>query len=567
MPDPAVNKAPTETPKACGVEMREFNPCGRPIHPAMSHDKNPVCLMHSKDPAKSDVDFQAEFDRILEEAERAGVIADFSGFVFSTANYRGRTFSPPCLFIRAIFTDNAGFGYAAFTQDTDFGYATFTQDADFGYATFTGSFSFNAVTVTMNASFNDARFFQNADFNSATFTQETDFQRATFNKDANFTNATFNQDANFNGATFTGDADFGDATFIQNADFQDAWFTLNADFINATFTQDATFDRATFTQNADFMNATFTQAFFSSTFSGSVSFWHATFSGAAKFRETRFGRDPEYVSGLYFSDVKLEAPEKVQFYKTDLREALLYNTDVSKIDFTLVEWRDRERTGWLRHFGRRYWGARFCLFEEDVTLLPDDALRSSVDSRDERNYSLIAETYQQLKRNYDAKGDYWTAGHWHYGEMEMKRLHSRWRSRPLRWLSRHFSLVALYKNASEYGESYTVPLAWLLGVVAIFAILYPIAGLELSKDSGGGLVGYWNFTEFFRMHPAEHPSGWLGLILHGFMTSISVAGFQRELKYAPSYPWGRFIALLELLLTTTLGALFALAIRRQFKRS
>ena len=51
------------------------------------------------------------------------------------------------------------------------------------------------------------------------------------------------------------------------------------------------------------------------------------------------------------------------------------------------------------------------------------------------------------------------------------------------------------------------------------------------------------------------------------MTSISVAGFQRELKYAPSYPWGRLLALIELLLTTTLGALFALAIRRQFKRS
>jgi hypothetical protein len=51
------------------------------------------------------------------------------------------------------------------------------------------------------------------------------------------------------------------------------------------------------------------------------------------------------------------------------------------------------------------------------------------------------------------------------------------------------------------------------------------------------------------------------------MTSLSVAGFQRELRYLPGYPWGRLLALVEVLLTTTLSGLFALAIRRQFKRS
>jgi len=33
-----------------------------------------------------------------------------------------------------------------------------------------------------------------------------------------------------------------------------------------------------------------------------------------------------------------------------------------------------------------------------------------------------------------------------------------------------------------------------------------------------------------------------------------------------SYPWGRALALLEFLLTSTLIALFLLAVRRQFKR-
>jgi hypothetical protein len=152
--------------------------------------------------------------------------------------------------------------------------------------------------------------------------------------------------------------------------------------------------------------------------------------------------------------------------------------------------------------------------------------------------------------------------------MEMKRLNSRWPWRPLRQLSRHFSLVALYKYASAYGESYMMPLLWLAFIVGAFTFLYPIPGLEFGPPVGAapGWLGYLDWTTFFRAHSAEHPSGFWGMILHSLMTSLSVAGFQRELRYAPSYPWGRMLALLELLLTTTLGGLFLLAIRRQFKR-
>ena len=53
---------------------------------------------------------------------------------------------------------------------------------------------------------------------------------------------------------------------------------------------------------------------------------------------------------------------------------------------------------------------------------------------------------------------------------------------------------------------------------------------------------------------------------HSLMTTLSVAGFQKELTYQPAYPWGRALALLELLLTSTLIALFLLALRRQFRR-
>jgi hypothetical protein len=48
--------------------------------------------------------------------------------------------------------------------------------------------------------------------------------------------------------------------------------------------------------------------------------------------------------------------------------------------------------------------------------------------------------------------------------------------------------------------------------------------------------------------------------------ALSIAAFQRDLAYKRSYLWGRLLALLELLLTSILVALFFLAVRRQFRR-
>jgi hypothetical protein len=53
---------------------------------------------------------------------------------------------------------------------------------------------------------------------------------------------------------------------------------------------------------------------------------------------------------------------------------------------------------------------------------------------------------------------------------------------------------------------------------------------------------------------------------NSLLTSVEVAAFQRELAYEPVYPWGRVARLVELTLTSTLLALFLLALRRQFRR-
>jgi hypothetical protein len=295
--------------------------------------------------------------------------------------------------------------------------------------------------------------------------------------------------------------------------------------------------------------------------------------------------------GPVFSRAKFLRPEDVVFYRTYLGQALFHFCDVTRINFSDVAWRNR------RKHGKRM------AFEEEVGLGYScaEALKPAKGSRDERNRVLIAELYQQLKKNYDDRRDYWTAGDFHYGELEMKRLSSQRESPLVRWLKAHLGLVAWYKYASEYGESYIRP-AWILGLVLLaFGLLYPFAGLqhEFAMDSpliasapveptdsytyARGMINRQDLINSTRRPEViiltyRHPFGraergdmgnWsadLHLLGHGLLTAMLVPLFQRDLVYQPAYPWGRVLAVFEMTLTSTLFALFLLAVRRQFRR-
>jgi len=321
-------------------------------------------------------------------------------------------------------------------------------------------------------------------------------------------------------------------------------------------------------------------------------FSQANFMGSAEFRTTTFrsdsGRDP----GPFFIRTRFERPEAVEFADLDLGRALFYRGDVSKVGFSNVRWRRRENGKWM-------------LFEEVANLEHDSAafgLLPEKDTPDDRNYVVIAELYQQLKKNYDDRRDYWTAGDFHYGEMEMKRLacprltwpsrleaklsgrprfrklsewcgklqSSAWLLSKLRWWHQHFGLAAWYRRFSDYGESWGRPLLWLFVVLAVSAALYPLLGLR--RAEGNSPAGRTTSVQVQTPSPQETDLRYWShgrprrLFWHSVMTSFGVAAFQRDLAYEPSYPWGRLFALFELLHTSTLIALFLLAVRRQFRR-
>jgi hypothetical protein len=129
------------------------------------------------------------------------------------------------------------------------------------------------------------------------------------------------------------------------------------------------------------------------------------------------------------------------------------------------------------------WGKRgdnrgLAVFEETISL--EQEFERELQRDGQRDYRAVAQIYQQLKKNYDARLDYWTANEFHFGEMEMKRLAGP-TDGPLlglrQWLHRRLSLVALYRYASDYGNSYTKPMLWLLGILVLFAALLPLPGV------------------------------------------------------------------------------------------
>jgi hypothetical protein len=516
------------------MNNEELTACGRPLHHAPEGvDDKPVCLMHSNDPAKQTGplfdDFWREFEAILMAAAEG--TANFHGFTIPDLDLSGRIIQANCRFTAATFKGYADFSGATFKGDASFTGATFTQYANFSGVTFTLGTKFFVATFTQYAYFVLTTFAQNADFKGAHFTQRADFRKATFTLQADFSIATFAQDAGFYGATF-----------VQNADFRKATFTLQANFSRANFGQNADFSEVTFTQDANFIGTKFF---------GTTYWMNSRFLENAEFRTTEFSPKVAGAPSTVFALAHFEKPGRITFDDVDLGRALFRDCDVSEVRFTSsVQWGNDFR--------------ELQIFAERIALDHKDA--KGLTRNGERDFRAIAQIYQQLKKNYDTRMDYWTANQFHFGEMEMKRLALLTQGKLLRlrrWIHPRLSPVALYKKASDYGNNYWKPMLLLLGLLVLFALLFPWAGLLRS-----GNTYRETYSSVWRAGSSVRQRLWweTGLVGKSLLTAVDTATFQKGAEYAPAYPWGRALAILETLLTSSLFALFLLALRRQFRR-
>jgi len=538
--------------------MSKGKACGRPVVPNILINNAPACLMHIDYVGKDAADFHDQVEQILTEAGDA--VADFTGFVFPAFDSRGRTFAAKCIFTGAKFTQLAYFAQVTFTRGVEFAGARFEQIAHFNKATLA----------------------QDADFHGATFPAGAAFPEAVFSGRVNFRDASFHDLAYFTGAKFGDRVDFGRTKFMQDAYFGGAVFNDELYCVGARFEKQVYFSRATFIGNADFGGTTFSDNlfFFQASFKGLGDFTRSKFLGGAEFRETDLRGIDEQTPSLVFLRTEFIRPEGILFYKVYLGRCLFHNCDVSRVSFSSVNWRERS--------GNR----KRMVFEEDVELThgPASALMPSEGSPDERDYRLIAELYQQLKRNYDDRKDYWTAGDFHYGEMEMKRLatpadripqalgsvllgKARYQ-RVRRWLHQRLSVVAWYKYASQYGESYARPAILLGATLLLFALLFPAVGLRYdpTKDYAGNaptsapvVLTYASPLLPWQPVADRHRAQWR-LFGNSCLTAVQIAAFQKDPAYQPIYARGRLLTVLETLLTSTLAALLFLAVNRQYRR-
>jgi uncharacterized protein YjbI with pentapeptide repeats len=380
----------------------------------------------------------------------------------------------------------------------------------------------------------------------------------------------FTGDADFSGATFMGDASLCDVTFKGGVEFQNAKFAKKALFLGATFAGSTYFSDMTFGEAADFTSANFMHGavFTGSTLIGPAIYSHAAFVDTgnwseAEFRDRADFRDTSFTLGdkespsAVFSLARFYKPGEIVFEDVDLDRAVFFNCDVSQVWFKpSVNWGRRPRHGQL------------AVFEETASNKVAEDYFFQVEGK--RNYRAIAQTYRQHKKNYDSRLDYWTANEFHFGEMEMRRLAGP-TDGPLlqlrRWWHRNLGFVAWYKYASDYGNSYRKPLLWPFGTLLAATLLFPITGLELKQAISANAASV-TYSSVWNRQDSWTNNFWTEAKLIGKsgITAIDTATFQRTPEYTPVYPRGRVVAIVETLLTSSLFALFLLAIRRQFRR-
>ncbi len=541
--------------KTCQVKMHGGKPCGRRVY-----DRD-LCICHSKVSNKNVNLFQDELDRIFADGQTE--CYDLTGFFFNSSDVHLPTeFKKEAVFKNARFVTGNLLSKAdvydksltsflhsidekrarreklsltvheeypsvtTFHSDVDFSSTEFDEIAHFDGVLFHGQVDFRRSKFTKGASFHLARFKEDALFENAQFEHEVSFWCASFFKNADFGDALFRGTSHFQ-CGFSGDTGFSRARFLSDSDLSEARFEGRTLFEFARFEKDASFFDTHFLGPTSFCACEFAGiTMFTGTFAKQVEFiWcqagenaRITFDGGSQHVSKMF------VEGADFSALDLTDPKQIRFHKVSLEKCRFIETDVSAAEFTDVKW---DMKGKLLR--------RNAVFDDVSPNTFWTFWRTSEGTEKAKEppkyqYSLIAQLYRRLQANYVKNYRYAEASDFYVGEQEMIR---KAKGRVWQYLSTNF----LYKIISYYGESFLLPLFWLLAVLFLFPLYLIYDGII--KD--GYSDAFWKNLSFVTFNRAD----------------IS--------KYVTK-PYQQGIVTIEGLLLVVLVTFFVLALRRQYKR-
>lgn len=362
------------------------------------------------------------------------------------------------------------------------------------------NYSFNRPAFFVEATFLQdmhfwGKFEKKSDFSGATFSQEGCFFRTEFLEKANFSMVKFKQ------------AEFFHTKFLQKVDFSDATFSEWVDFSGADFKEGVDFSEAKFKNKAYFLPATGRKknelASRSSNILKRDERRSVTFGGPSSFHHTRFTGE------VIFQDV-------------DLSQCSFLHSNIDKVDFRYCT------------FAKKGYRRNVLMDELECDKKVNSAKSTEEKKKARGGYEPVRRLYLELKRNFENKTDWNTAGDFHFGEMECRRKMKGW------WGRNILSLEALYFGLSGYGER---PLRAFRILLEFVLVLFPFLYI-LSEGK--------TITEYFT----------------SLLDSLKVATLMRLGN--PIEPntgfWKPIVAVAELIVVPILIALLALALRRKVKR-
>jgi uncharacterized protein YjbI with pentapeptide repeats len=420
------------------------------------------------------------------------------------ANFSGTIFVGPVNFSEAQFTKEAIFSEAQFTKEAIFSEAQFTKEANFYWTQFTEKADFSEAQFTKEAIFLGAQFTKEADFHWTQFTKEAIFYRAQFTKEAYFTDDQFTEKADFSEAQFTKEAIFFRAQFSEKADFHEAEFTEKADFSGAQFRAESNFNKARFMNRTEFS--------------------HSKFIQEAIFVDTIFNFRSS------FNYVLFRDPENILFQTDELSQISFMNTDISRVRFgENVKWglADRPTRRYLKKWGHGD--------KNEFKILEEREIESSLARNGKVQNILMGSVlavYRNLRENYEYRMRYDEAGEFFIREMEMKRKYKEVSLKKKEESSKeetvvenennvkkkeeslkngtivetkndeqtiveirlnnriiqNFSLTGLYYHLSRYGQSFSRPALFGVGIVLFSTLLW------LTQPNPAGDFSLYNFT-------------------------------------------------------------------------
>ena len=323
---------------------------------------------------------------------------------------------------------------------------------------------------TANADFSHTRFdrvvalsgFQffgpSSNFCSSIFCADVDFSRAQFHS-VDFASTIFSAASNFRSTGFHGSVDFRSTMFSGEVSFQSAHFS-NSNFHNAKFARVADFSGATFSVDAELRSA--------------------TFSGAADFRSVKFSCAVDFGATVFVEDIDFS---KTRFFDIANFGAVAFSKSVH---FNNANFEGRTSFSAAR-FERRvpdFRGATMHEATEWHDVVWPKPPGTNADAQEQvYAYERLKQEMERLKKHED--------------EQKFFRRELRARRALLPTFSGSRLLNLIYQLSSNYGDNFSLPLLWLMGVFVAGIGIYTTVPLCAGQPMPIKLAARLSFANIF----------------------------------------------------------------------